>query len=327
MTPTCAEERAVLQSVIYASLFDYPLTLAQLRESLVEVSADEASIAAWCRTSALLQATVEHRDHLYFPAGRGDLVETRARREALSRELLHRHSPVLQFVAHMPFVRMVALSGSLAHLNADPAADVDLFVITAAKRVWLVTVAVLLVAKVLGWRRRLCLNYVISERQMAITPTDLFTANQIIHLLPLAGYGTYRRFLNANAFVSRWYPNFMPRDQGSGIGDRVSGIKDQGSLTLERVLSYGVAQVAERVCRAVYRWHLRRRSASWQSSDQVRLEDECLKLHTSSHRAETMARFEAAMAGAEMRPPGTRTRVTPSTDQDTTASVNTRKQA
>ena len=320
MTPTCAEERAVLQSVIHASLFDYPLTLAQLCESLVEVSADEASIAAWCRTSALLQATVEHRDHLYFPAGRGDLVETRARREALSRELLHRHRSVLQFVAHMPFVRMVALSGSLAHLNADPAADVDLFVITAAKRVWLVTVAVLLVAKVLGWRRRLCLNYVISERQMAITPTDLFTANQIIHLLPLAGYGTYRRFLNANAFVSRWYPNFVPRDRGSGI-------RDQGSLTLERVLSYGVAQVAERVCRAVYRWHLRRRSASWQSSDQVRLEDECLKLHTSSHRAETMARFEAAMAGAEMRPPGTRTRVTPSTDQDTTASVNTRKQA
>ena len=227
MTPTCAEERAVLQSVIYASLFDYPLTLAQLRESLVEVAADEASIAAWCRTSALLQATVEYRDHLYFPAGRGDLVETRARREALSRELLHRHSPVLQFVAHMPFVRMVALSGSLAHLNADPAADVDLFVITAAKRVWLVTVAVLLVAKVLGWRRRLCLNYVISERQMAITPTDLFTANQIIHLLPLAGHSTYRRFLNANAFVSRWYPNFVPRDQGSGIGDRGSGIRDR----------------------------------------------------------------------------------------------------
>ena len=291
MTPTCAEERAVLQSVIYASLFDYPLTLAQLRESLVEVSADEASIAAWCRTSALLQATVEHRDHLYFPAGRGDLVETRARREALSRELLHRHRPLLQFVAHMPFVRMVALSGSLAHLNADHAADVDLFVITAAKRVWLVTVAVLLVAKVLGWRRRLCLNYVISERQMAITPTDLFTANQIIHLLPLVGYGTYRRFLNANSFVARWYPNFNCRDQGSGIGD-------QGPSAAERVLSLGLAQVAERACRAAYRWHLRRRAAHWVSSDQVRLEDECLKLHTSSHRVETMARLEAAMDAA-----------------------------
>jgi hypothetical protein len=30
----------------------------------------------------------------------------------------------------------------------------------------------------------------------------------------------------------------------------------------------------------------------------VRLEPECLKLHTSSHRADTLARFDAAMNAA-----------------------------
>lgn len=291
MTPTSAEERAVLQSVIYASLFDYPLTLAQLGDSLVAVAADHATIAAWWRNSRLLQATVGHRDGLYFPAGRDDLVQTRARREALSRDLLHRDRHLLELVARMPFVRLVALSGSLAHLNAERAADIDLFVITSPGRVWLVTVGVLVMAKVLGWRKRLCLNYVISERRLAIAPADLFTANQIIHLQPLAGYSTYRRFIDANPFVSHWYPNFRFRNQGSSVGDRGSGV-------IERVLSLGIAQAAERVCRAVYRRHLRRRAASWQSSDQVRLEDECLKLHTSSHRLETMARFETALAEA-----------------------------
>ena len=65
----------------------------------------------------------------------------------------------------MPFVRMVALSGSLAHLNADGEADLDLFVITAPGRVWSVTLTTLLRARLLGWRRRLCLNYVVSERR------------------------------------------------------------------------------------------------------------------------------------------------------------------
>ena len=310
----------MLRSVIYAALFDYPLTLPQLRDSLMEVSADESAIASWWRQSALLQETVQHRDGLYFPSGRAELIETRAHREAISHQLLQRDRHLLDLVAAMPFVRMVALSGSLAHLNAERSADVDLFVITSAKRVWLVTVAVLVISKILGWRKRLCLNYVISERQMAIAPTDLFTANQIIHLQPVVGHEVYRRFVDQNAFVRRWYPNFQLRDPGPGT-------RDPRITPFERVLSLGLAQVAERVCRAIYRWHLRRRAASWQSSDQVRLEDECLKLHTTSHRAETMARFDAAMAEAGMRPRGTRTQVTPSTDQDTPPNVKTRKQA
>jgi hypothetical protein len=289
MPPSNAQELAVLRSVIYASLFDYPLTLGQLRNSLVEVAADEATIASWWKSSALLQSTIECRGGLYFPAGRGDLLETRTRRERLSRDLLERDRAMLAFIARLPFVRMVALSGSLAHLNAEGSADVDLFVITRANRVWLVTVAMLLVSKIMGWRKRLCMNYVISERQMTIAPADLFSANQIIHLRPIAGWPMYQRFLEANPFVFRCYPNFRPASSLETEGRRPKA---------EWLLSLGLAQLGENVSRVVYRWHLRRQSARWQSRDQVRLEDECLKLHTSSHRAETMARFESAMRAA-----------------------------
>ena len=141
MKPTREQELAVLQSVIYASLFEYPLTLEQLHATLVGVRASKESVASWWLKSDLLQSAVEHHDGWYFPAGRGDLVATRARREALSRELLDRDRQILSLVAGMPFVRMVALSGSLAHLNAEGSADLDLFVITAPNRVWSVTVS------------------------------------------------------------------------------------------------------------------------------------------------------------------------------------------
>jgi hypothetical protein len=289
---TRAQEIAVLRSVTYASLFDYPLTLAQLRESLIGERADEHTIAAWLASSAFLQATVEHHDGLYFPRGRRDLLATRVRREALSRELLDRDRQVLHFLSHLPFVRMVALSGSLAHLNAEGGSDLDLFVITSPGRVWCVTLFVLVVARLRGWRRRLCLNYVVSERNLTIEPADLFSANQIIHLRPVTGEPVYRRFLEANAFVAAHYPNFSPRRV-----DPLAGATQPGRARrlLETILSVGIAPLADRVSQLLYGWHLRRRSVMWKSRDQVRLERECLKLHTSSHRADTMARYEAAL--------------------------------
>jgi hypothetical protein len=290
MIPTRDQELAVLRSVVYASLFDYPLTLAQLESSLVGVRADARTIESWWREGELLQAAVEQHDGLYFPAGRSDLVHTRRRREALSRDLLDRDRRILSLVAGMPFVRMVAISGSLAHLNAEGSADLDLFVITAPNRVWSVTVATLALSKLLGWRERVCMNYVVSERTLAIEPRDLFSANQIIHLRPLIGHEVFARFVKCNSFVREFYPNFElagPKTQDPGPRS-----------FLEAVLSLGPAQLAERVCRTLYGWHLRRRASAWQSRDQVRLEAECLKLHTSSHRASTMARFDAAIAEA-----------------------------
>ena len=288
MMPTRAQELAFLRSVTYAALFDYPLTLAQLQASLVEVRAEEAVVASWWRDSEFLQATVEHRDGLYFPAGRAELLPTRTRREALSRDLLEREHRVLSLVARMPFVRMVALSGSLAHLNAERSADLDLFVITAPGRVWSVTLSVLVISRLLGWRKRMCLNYVISERAMAIEPADLFSANQIIHLRPIVGHDVFERFVNANPFVKALYPNFETGTAG----------KPGPKSPFERALSFGAGRVLESLARAIYSWHLERRAATWQSVDQVRLEAECLKLHTISHRASTLEAFEAAMERA-----------------------------
>lgn len=297
MPPTPAQERAFLQSVIYAALFDYPLTPAQLSESLLGQRADEAMLLQWYGDSTYLKASVDFVDGYFFPRGRHDVLDTRAEREAISRAMLREMAEPLKLITAMPFVRLVALSGSLAHLNASNDADMDLFVITSPGRVWTVTVVMLAIARLRGWRKRLCLNYVISEHALWIAPADLFSANQIVHLRPITGSDAYRRFLKANHFVERFYPNFRPRPVKEG----------QPSLRLlERALNLTVGPIAEPLCRWLYRAYLGHRAHTWKSRDQVRLERECLKLHTSSHRREVMERFEQAledaMAAAEREP-------------------------
>ena len=153
------------------------------------------------------------------------------------------------------------------------------------------TLTTLLIARALGWRRQLCLNYVVSERALMVGPADLFSANQIVHLQPLFGGEVYRRLLDENRFVERLYPNFRPRRVSEPGASRVG-------RTLERLLDWTIAPIYERACRLAYRWHLRRRAHTWRSRDQVRLDRECLKLHTHSHRHEVMEQFEQALEDA-----------------------------
>ncbi|HTM33789.1 MAG TPA: hypothetical protein VL263_20895 [Vicinamibacterales bacterium] len=290
MFPTRRDELAVVRAVTYASLFDYPLTLAQLRESL-EVPADEVTLERWLREGPLLRHAVSVDRGYVSPRLRPELVERRLSREAASLEQLGRDAPVVRAIAALPFVRMVAISGSLAHLNAVDGADLDLFVVTSRSRVWTVAVLALALARAMGWRTRLCLNYIVSEAAMTVKPPDLFSANQIIHLRPVAGEPAYRAFLAANPFVTSHYPNFVPRPLFDAPGLTPS---PHASAAVERALR-PVASILERAARALYAWHLRRRSGSWHSPEHVQMEPECLKLHTNSHRDSISGRFEQAL--------------------------------
>jgi hypothetical protein len=297
------QERAFLQSVVYASLFDYPVTSTQLCHALIGEQADEETLAAWYAASPALNAVVESCDGYYFPRGRRDLLAVRQRRERVSRQLLDELASPLTMISALPFVRMVALSGSLAHLNGDGEADLDLFIITAPRRVWSVTLTALVLARLCGWRKRLCVNYVVSERELMVAPADLFSANQIVHLQPLEGEESYRRFLAANRFVRRFYPNFRPRPLTGALRERrpLTTVLRRAVKLLEPLLDWTFAPTYERLCRLAYSRHLRSKAHTWRSRDQVRMDGECLKLHTSSHRHEVMERFEQTLEDALQR--------------------------
>src|SRR5262249_12813280 len=212
--------RAITQSVVYASLFDYPLTLDELRQTLVGSKQSGADILETYRTSATLRRMVDHRDGFFFPAGRFSLVAERRRREAMSRAFLDEHRFFLRILCAVPYARMVALSGSVAHLNLDGPGDLDLFIVTRGHRVWSVTVAVLVIAKLFRRRAITCANFVVSDSRLALEQQDLFTANQVIHLKPLLGSRLFQQFLDANPFVASFYPNFGPADVRSiGFAD------------------------------------------------------------------------------------------------------------
>ena len=289
-------EYAIAQSVIYSALFDYPLTLDQLHESLIETLLTRDETLAIYEASTELPAIVDYRDGFFFPAGRRDLVDERRRREARSRQFLASHARLLRAICLLPFTRMVALSGSIAHLNLEADGDLDLFIVVRGRHVWTVTVAAIVLTKLVGARRIVCANFVLSDSRLDLDEQDLFTANQVLHLKPLAGEDLYEEFVGANPFVRRFYPNARRRRRDELVL-KTSRVGRAIKRACEIVLALP-APAIEGICRRAYTWHLRRRAPGWKSPDQVRLRADYLKLHTQSHRRSVLYRFERAMRDA-----------------------------
>lgn len=289
-----SREYAIVRSVIYASLFDYPLTLDQLHQTLVESDQTPSEILAVYDGSERLQAIVDCRDGFFFPVGRERLIAERRRREARSRAFLERHALLLRLLCAVPFTRLVALSGSVAHLNLEDDGDLDLFIVTSGLRVWTVTVAVLVLAKLLGQRRDVCANFVVADSHLRLDQQDVFTANQVIHLKALIGEELLGELLAANPFVARFYPNARIRHRHVPLVPVHSRVLHGVKSVLELALQLP-SPLIEAICRRLYARHLGRRAGSWRSPEQVLLRSDYLKLHTRSHRHSVLDRFEAAV--------------------------------
>jgi hypothetical protein len=289
-------ELAIARTVVYAGLFDYPLTLEQLQYSLIGSEQSAEEIRAVYDGSARLHAIVGCRDGFFFPAGRDHLICERRRREARAQRFLQQHRRMLRWLCAVPFTRLVALSGSIAHLNLEADGDLDLFVVTRGRRVWMVTLAMLVIAKLVGQRRIVCVNFVVADSHLGLEQQDLFTANQALHLKPLIGALLVDALFAANPFIGHWYPNSARRPHSATLFEEspiVVGLKRVVELLL-----WAPSPLIEAGCRRLYAAHLRRRAGSWRSPDQVQLQSDYLKLHTQSHRHSVLDRFDAAMEAA-----------------------------
>ncbi len=287
-------EIAVIRTVCYSSLFDFPLTAEELSRSLIETELDASGLENLYGSSQTLQRVIEHRRGYFFLRGQGDLPERRERRRLRTLKVLQTNRWILKLICALPYTRMVALSGSAAHLNLQEDGDLDLFVVTRGPRVWMVAVAILLLTKLVRKRDLICFNFLVSDQKLAMDRTDLFSANQILSLRPLIGEEMGSRFLEQNPFVHRLYPNLAglrSAPVNCAPGRPLAALK----TLKEAVMVFGPSQLGEFLCRKLYRNHLLRNRHTWTSPEEVVLADDVLKLHTHGHRSEVYRDYASVL--------------------------------
>jgi len=218
---------AILDTLRYADVFDYALTRDETHRYLIGVAATRAQIDAALDDPARLNGAVKRSgDFLTLPEHEPSVAARLYWRDQAT-PLWRAARFYARVIAHFPFVRMIAISGGLAMNNARDY-DIDLLIVTAPKRLWLVrglTVALVRLARTRGVK--LCPNLLLAESALGIPTQDLYNAHELAQMVPLFGLDLYARMQAQNVWARTFLPNAFvanaPRDeQPLGHGELIA---------------------------------------------------------------------------------------------------------
>ena len=200
--------QAIVNTVSYVDVFDYPLTPAEIHRYLIRLPLTPQDTQHFLHKGGLVPEHLSQRDGLYMLPGREAVAEVRQRRQEASRELWPAAVAYGHLIAGMPFVRLVAITGSLSVNNVNRGGDIDYLVVTANDHLWVSRAFVLLIVR---WAARrgheVCPNYFLSERALRLSDRSLYTAHEIAQMVPLYGRRVYDALRQANDWTREYLPN------------------------------------------------------------------------------------------------------------------------
>jgi hypothetical protein len=280
-------ERAIVQTLVYADVFDYPLTADELHRYLIGARASRGNVRA---ILGELNPKTIVRDGRYFTlAGHEHAVEMRKARAQQSAPFWRRAVQYGRVIGGLPFVRMVAVTGALAMDNlADD--DIDYLIVTEPGRLWLCRALVVGVVRAAALRGvELCPNYFISEHALELEERNLFTAHEVTQMVPLAGLDTYERLRELNRWTDAYLPN------ASGPPRRISA-SEPGHRRTRRLLEH---TLRSRLGSPLEHWEMGRKIHKLGQRSNGHAEasfgpDWC-KGHFGDHGQQTLSRYHARL--------------------------------
>jgi hypothetical protein len=200
-------KRAILLSVTYADVFDYPLTAGEIHR-YCGVKASFTTLYAEIQGFGFLSQSGE----FYTLPGREFLAAIRAHREEISARLWPHALRYGRAIANLPFVRMLAVTGSLAVNNTESCADIDYFIVTEPGHLWTCRALVLTLGRLAARQGlNLCPNYLVTTNALNFPDQNLYSAHEIAQMVPLYGLETYAEIRRRNA----WAADFLPNADGA----------------------------------------------------------------------------------------------------------------
>ena len=198
--------RSVFHTLAYADIFDYPLTAPEVYRYLTSTKSSPKEV-----NQALTDKTLFAQVGDYFVLrGREEIVETRKRRAEIANRLWPKAVRYGRIIWRLPFVRMVAITGSLAMKNTDEGKDVDYMIVTAPNHLWTCRALSLLVARVARLEGvSLCPNYLVTTNAMDLKERSLYVAHELAQMIPLSGMEVYRAIWRLNSWVQDYLPNAL----------------------------------------------------------------------------------------------------------------------
>lgn len=213
---------SILKALIYSDIFDFPLKKEEIRKFLIGKKISKESFEKELKSLVSQATPLGCNRKFYYLLGREKIVERRIERKIESKKKLKLAKKIIKKLSFVPTVLLVGISGGLALENSKEKDDIDLFVITRLNTLWITRLLLVLLLIIMGQYRgrgkkesqKICLNMLIDEDALVFhrDRQNLYTAHEIVQLKPIFDRNdTYRRFIYANKWVSKFLPNAVRR--------------------------------------------------------------------------------------------------------------------
>ena len=198
----------ILATLAYFNMFDYPLKKKEIFSFLGHcndyLEFDNAL------NSLLKDYAIFKLADLYSLKNDFQQVVRRHNGNERAAKLLKRADTAAAIIAAFPFVKGVAISGSLSKYFADENSDIDFFIITTPNRLWIARTLLHIFKKftfIVNRQHSFCMNYFIDEEEPVIIEKNIYTAIETATIIPLYGIDTFDHFFRENKWVCNFLPN------------------------------------------------------------------------------------------------------------------------
>jgi len=198
----------ILATLAYFDLFSYPITRGEIY--LFLQNKYDYEIFDDGLNGLLKEGVIHLFDKFYTLKNDHYLIVRRNEGNKKAEELIKIAEKVGNILIRFPYVRGIAISGSLSKNYADENSDIDLFIITAKNRLWIARTIMHAFKKLTFLVKKedyFCMNYYIDEQQLEIVEKSIYTAIEIGTLIPLQGDIVFEKFYAANAWIRSFIPN------------------------------------------------------------------------------------------------------------------------
>lgn len=209
-------KKAIIKVIVFFDIFDYPLTLNEIWQNL-EIKCELTEIMAVLENE--IQPRIENKNGFYFLSGKEKIIEERLSRYNFADRKFKRAKFVAQIFKFIPWIKMIGVN-SFGSRNLRDKSDIDLFIITEDKRIWLTRFFCVGIIKLLGWRPqtdnrrdKICLSFyaslsALNLEKLRLDQNDLGFTYWLAGVTPLYNVnGAHQKLINANQWLTDSLPN------------------------------------------------------------------------------------------------------------------------
>ncbi len=242
-------DQAILRTIIYFDIFDYPLTAQEIHSWLLtDNSVEFNKILSVLQNPSRLEI-VETAEGFYFLRGKNKNVETRKSRHWLAEQKFRIALKNIRLLRHLPFIKAIFVANRLAYENTTENSDIDLVIITKKNRIWSARFFSALLMKLLNRRptatnhkNKICLSFFLAEDQLSLKDFyktgDIHFQYWLKQWQPVFDPENYlEKFWLVNSNIKKLTANFQP--------NKISDRRSVGKSWVQPILTFFKSLIPE----------------------------------------------------------------------------------